>query len=532
MVPLFGLGAVGLVDYDESAYGDVARTMLASGDWLAPKLCGAAFFEKPPLLYWSMALGMKLLGVGPAGVRLATALAGLAAPLVLFAFARRPLGERAAFAGAFVLATSFEFGALARLAYTDMLLLLWFTVCVGALHRAFEAPEKGLGWFALAAGAAALAILTKGAIGVLLPGAAGLVELALRGQLREALRPSWLSTGLALVVGLGFSWYLALGLTQPGGFAFMRDLFLEHHVGRFSAPMQGHGGNALYYLPVLLVGLFPWSSFAPLAFARAGLRTGGERARFLRLFALFSGITFVFFSIAATKLANYIAPALPGIALLIGALLAAPHGERDRPFAVSFRAALAFVGLVALASVLLPGVAARLPEILGPRAERLPGLAAGLALGLGPALVAIALVAGAGAFQILWRVRREPALIALGAASVCAYTILFQGVAARVDAQLAAPLRRLAVQAAALVPPDQAIGVIGLRHRSGICFSAQRATAFTSVEDHSRADVLFFSGEGAGVGITGEPQLARFPARNRLDVLARDGGYVLFRARR
>ena len=74
--------------------------------------------------------------------------------------------------------------------------------------------------------------------------------------------------------------------------------------------------------------------------------------------------------------------------------------------------------------------------------------------------------------------------------------------------------------------------MIGLRHRSGICFSAQRATAFTSVEDHSRADVLFFSGEGAGVGITGEPQLARFPARDRLDVLARDGGYVLFRARR
>src|SRR5258705_5542714 len=168
--------------------------MLASGDWLAPKLCGAPFFEKPPLLYWSMALGMKLLGVGPAGVRLATALAGLGAQLVQFAFARRPLGERAAFAGALVLATSFEFGALARLAYTDMLLLLCFTVCVGALHRAFEAPGKGLAWFALASAAAALAILTQGAIGALLPRAAALLQPALRGRLRDALRPSWLAT--------------------------------------------------------------------------------------------------------------------------------------------------------------------------------------------------------------------------------------------------------------------------------------------------------------------------------------------------
>ena len=117
-------------------------------------------------------------------------------------------------------------------------------------------------------------------------------------------------------------------------------------------------------------------------------------------------------------------------------------------------------------------------------------------------------------------------------AAVCAYTILFQGVAARVDAQLAAPLRRLAVQAAALVPPDQPIAVLGLRHRSSICFSAERATAYASVEDRKRTDALFFSGEGAAaVGLTGEPQLARFPARDRLEPLARDGGYVLFRAK-
>src|SRR5258705_6196454 len=116
--------------------------MLASGDWLAPKLCGAPFFEKPPLLYWSMALGMKLLGVGPAGVRLATALAGLAAPLVLFALARRPLGEPAALAGALLLSTSLEVRALARPGLTDMVLPLFLTVFVRALQRAVEAAPE------------------------------------------------------------------------------------------------------------------------------------------------------------------------------------------------------------------------------------------------------------------------------------------------------------------------------------------------------------------------------------------------------
>ena len=527
-VPLFGLGAIGLVDYDESAYGDVARTMLTTGDWLAPKLCGAPFFEKPPLLYWSAALGMKLLGVGPAGVRLFTALAGLAAPLVLFGFARRPLGERAAFLAALALASALEFAALARLAYTDMLLLLWLSVCVGALHRAFESERGGLGWFALASGASALAVLTKGAIGFLLPGAAALVELWLRGRLRDALRPSWLAVGVPIVVGLGFSWYLALGAAQ--GFAFMRDLFLEHHVGRFSAPMQGHGGSVLYYVPVLLVGFFPWSAFAPLAVARAGFAAGDERARLLRLFALFSAVTFALFSAAGTKLPNYILPALPGLALLVGALLAQPPRGRDRPLAVAFGFTLGLVALLAAALALLPEAGTRAAGWLGARAERQPGLAGGLALGPWPAAAALALAAGGALAAASWRARRRAALAALAVGAVSAYTFVFQGIARRVDAQLAAPLRRLAEQAAVIVPPDQAIAMLGLRHRSSVCFAAERATVYASVEDEKRIDALLFAGAGARVGITGEPQLARFPGRERLAVLARDGGYVLFAA--
>ena len=530
LVPLLGLGALGLVDYDEAAYAEVGRAMLATGDWLVPKLCGHPWFEKPPLLYWTAAAGMKLLGVGPAGARLGTALAGALAPLALFGFARGPLGERAAFGGALALLASVEFAGLARLAFTDMLLLLWFVLCLGALHRAFEARERSAGWFAFACLAAALAVLTKGAIGVLLPGAAALVELGFRRRLRDALRPSWIALGVGIVAAVGCSWYLALGLTQPGGFGFMRALFLENHVGRFSRPMQGHGGSVLYYVPVLLIGLFPCSPLVPLAFARAELRADDERARFLRLFALFSAITFLFFSIAATKLANYILPAFPGLVLPVGALLARPRAPRDRALGLSWAVTLGLVAALVFAAGLLPFVRPHLPALLGESAARHPALASPLELGPGSTLAACALAAAALVAGLAWRARRpERALAALACGAIAFYSVLFQTVLPRVDAQIGAPLRRIAAHAAALTKPGESVLMLGLRHRPSVCFYGERPTHYTSESGGRWTEAAVFGDGRPRIGITGEPQLARFPQSARLEILERDGGYVLFR---
>jgi 4-amino-4-deoxy-L-arabinose transferase-like glycosyltransferase len=529
LVPIYGLGGVGLVDFDEAAYGEVARAMLASGDWLVPTLCGTAFYEKPPLLYWTAAAGLKLLGVGPAGVRLGTVLAGAVAPLALFAFARRPLGTRAAFASALVLAASLEFAVLARLAVTDMLLVLWSVVCLGALHRAFEACDRGNGWFTLACVAAGLAILTKGPIGLLFPVAAGMVELALRRRWRDVLRLDWLALALALAAGLGFSWWLALGLTQPGGFEFVRSLFFAHHVGRFSRPMQGHGGGVLYYLPVLLVGLFPWSLLLPLAVARTELRAGDERARFLRLFATFSTLTVVFFTIAATKLVNYIAPALPGFALLIGTLLTHPREGHDRALTASLNASLVFVGLVAAATALLPLVPARLASLLG-EATRHPAPMELVELGPGGALAALILTVGVALAASAWRAQRsEWAIVSLALAAIAFYSILFHTVVPRVDAEVGAPLRRIAARAAELSGPDERVLMLGLRHRASVCFYGERATRFLSERQDRWTEAEIFGDHRMRIGISGEPQLARFSHRDRLEVIERDRGYVLFR---
>ncbi len=531
---ILGLRSIGLVDYDEAAYAEVARAMWASGDWLVPRLCGETFFEKPPLLYWVQAVGFAVFGVGELGARIGTALAGALTPFVLYGFARGPLGRRAALYAAFALATSLEIAALSRIAFTDGLLVLWFTICIGALDRAFRAPARGLGWLALACVASALAILTKGAIGALLPGAVALVQLFTLGRLREAFRPTWIALAGVLVLGLGFSWYLLLGLTQPGGFDFMRELFLEHHVGRFSAPMQGHSGSVLFYVPVLAVGMLPWSPFLPLAFARARLRGRDDAAAFLRLFALFSALVFVFFSIAATKLPNYLAPALPGFALLLGDLFArADERESDRGFAISLGVVLATSFLVALALALLPLLpAALLPGLLSERASERSGLAQPFSLGAGPALTALALVAASVAAWAAFRTRqiaRVFAMLAIGFTAT--YVILFQVALPRVDDRFGAPLRRLAERAADRVPESEPIVLLGLRNRPSVCFYADRRADYARATDGMRTATLLFGSTSGRIGITSDPILARFPARERLEILERDSEYLLFRSR-
>ena len=531
LLGLIGLGSIGLVDYDEAAYAEVARAMWTSGDWLVPKLCGEAFFEKPPLLYWVQALGFAAFGVGEFGARIGTALAGAATPFVLYAFARGPLGARAALFAALALGTSLEFVVLSRVAFTDMLLTLWFTICLGALHRAFQPPVRGTGFFALACLASALAILTKGAIGVLFPGAVALIHLLAVGRLRLALRPIWIAIAIPLVLGLGFSWYLLLGLTQPGGFGFMQQLFLEHHVGRFTAPMQGHAGSPFFYLPVLAVGMLPWSPFLPLALVRAELRGHDERAEFLRLFALFSGLVFVFFSIAATKLPNYLAPALPGFALLVGDLFARARA-RERWFTASVAAALAATLLLALALALAPLVPPLFARLLEERAEKLPGLAQPFALGAAPVFAAFALVAACvSAFAASRAQRTERVFAALVVGFVCTYTILFQAVLPRVDARFSAPLRQLAARAAPLSSGSEPIALLGLRRRPSVCFYAERTGEYVNADGGEKSLAALFGSVGARIGITSDPVLARFPARERLETLERDSGYVLFRAR-
>ena len=537
VVFVLGLGAPGLFDYDEACYAEVARVMHARAEWLAPTLNGEPFFEKPPLLYWTQVLGYHLFGVGPFGARFFSALAGLGLVLAVYGFSRRPLGGRGAFLAAVILGTSLEFFALARTAFTDMFLALWLTLCLGCFHRAAEAwrlrPADGTGWFLAACAFSGLAMLTQGAVGAVLPGAAILLFLLGQRRLGALFRPLRLVVGLAILAGVGLSWYLLLGVTHPGGFGFMRELFWEHHVGRFSEPMQGHSGPLFVYSPVLIGGFLPWSAFLVPALVGEGIaRAEGEARRYLLLMSLFAGITFVFFSIAATKLPNYIAPVLPAVALLVGHAFDLRLARTEPPtglWRASVWSTAGLLGLLVLVFLAAPFVLEALPDWLGEKADKRPGLVEPWALGATPYLAA-AMLLGAAVGSVLGLVQRRFVLVAaaLAAGMVSFFLVVVLFLVPRYDAQFAAPLHGLARRAAAVAEPGRPVVLLGIRHAPSVIFYGGRPTRYVS---RNRPDEIarLFEEPRSEVGITVTAHVDRLKGPGRVEILERRKGYVLFR---
>jgi 4-amino-4-deoxy-L-arabinose transferase-like glycosyltransferase len=533
LVYLVRLGAYGLVDYDEALYAEVARAMYTTGDFVHPALQGEPFFEKPPLLYWVEALGFAALGVGTAGARLGNALAALAAPFALYAFGWRALGHRVALCAALTLGSSLLYVGVARVALTDVLLLLWMVLGLGCIARALDADPpraaRAAGWWWAGWAAIGLAVLTKGVVAVLLAGGTvGLYGLR-TPRVRTALHAAVVASGLVPLAVVGGSWYAAIA-AGPGATTAFAELFGRHQVGRFLGSMQGHAGGLLYYMPVLALGLLPWSAFVPLALWRRPGRAPGSFAPLLGWLAL---LTVVFFSLSATKLPHYVLPALPGIALALARLAAGTaqraDGPPDRGWRASALAASATLALLGLLLAAAPLLARRLPgPVPGARLDVLPGLAAPIALGWGAyAAAAAALLAAVAAANG----RRMPGLVTwnrLALAALASYALVFQLVLPRVDAAVAAPLRNLASRAAELLPPDDKLVLLGLRRRPSVGFYGERATEYWRAVDPETFERALAGGRPRLV-LTSERLRARTIPPEIAEVIAGEGGYVLLR---
>src|SRR5262245_31040182 len=180
-----------LQDPDEGRYAEIPREMIELGDWITPRLNYVEYFEKPPLLYWLVASAFRTFGTTEGVARLVPALAGLASIAVTYVLGRRFFGRRAALIAAATLATSPLFLVFAQTLVIDMLLTLLLTACLAALWATRQHPERRRS-AVLVAATAALAVLAKGLVGLVLPGIVALVLLGLDRDerlLRSLLRP-------------------------------------------------------------------------------------------------------------------------------------------------------------------------------------------------------------------------------------------------------------------------------------------------------------------------------------------------------
>ncbi len=303
---------------DEGRYGEVGRWMLQSGDWLTPRLNGIPFFHKPPFLYWLEATSLASFGINELALRLVPALHVGLMLVALYLAARTIGGEPLARRCALVLGTSLAFLLGGQYINHDMLVATWIGVAIWCFAFAFMAGEKPDAMLArLGFVACALGMLSKGLIGIALPGLVLLVWLLWTRQLRKVLYLPWLS-GLALFAVIALPWFVLAQQKYPQLFNYM---FIDQQFNRYTAATYNNPQPWWFYLASVFLLLFPWLFFALAGWRQTDKTAGSAVAMlparpWLSLCWIWAGVIIVFFSVPHSKLIGYVLPVMPALALL------------------------------------------------------------------------------------------------------------------------------------------------------------------------------------------------------------------------
>jgi len=351
-----GLEYRGLFTPDEGRYADIAREMLDSNDWVTPRLNGIKYLEKPPLQYWATAGAFAVLGVDEWTARLWPAYTGFLG-IALMAFAGFRLAPRSPWLPtALMAAGSWGYFLGGQFLTLDMGLTFFLTVAMlGFLlsRRAGIGLSAERGWMILAWSGMACAVLSKGIVGIVIPALALMVYVALERDLSPLKRLHW-APGLAAFGAIALPWFVLAQQRNPEFFDFF---FIREHFERYLLPDHHRPGPWWYFVPVLLVGLLPWTPSIPAAFARAWRASAPPGFKPDRFLVIWTGVVVVFFSASHSKLPGYVLPALPAILLLLARHYPALSERARRAPAVACIASGLALGLLAAA---LPYLDARL----------------------------------------------------------------------------------------------------------------------------------------------------------------------------
>lgn len=315
MVAFTGMGP--LSERDEAIHAEVAREILTTGDWVTLHFGGQAWFDKPPLVFWMSAASMRVLGVSEGAARLPVAVCGLLLVLTIWALARAMYGDEAGLMAAVIAASAPMLAGAAGIVLMDVPLTLFLTVTLALFYLSTSLDSRrAIALASACAGAAmGLGVLTKGPVALALPGFAVILAMVLRRDLR----PRWvgaLPTAFAVCVLVSLPWYLLA--TQRNGAAFVDSFIGFHNVGRFMRSEHKNGASALLYVGVLIAGFLPWTP----AMLCGVLQAAKRRTREDVLLLVWSVVILGFFGVARTKLAAYILPAFPALAILAARRLA------------------------------------------------------------------------------------------------------------------------------------------------------------------------------------------------------------------
>lgn len=408
-----GLGRGAITDSDEAFYADAAREMVASGDWITPYYNYEPRFQKPVLYYWLSAAASVVLGDTETAARLWAAMAGLGLVLVTAAAGRRWYDESTGLLAGAIVATTFGYFAIGRMALPDLPLAFCISLAIwAALVATLEQERSPRKFVLLAALALGLGFLTKGPVGLIIPAIViGPVLLIERRSI--ALTPSDIVLGFLVMIAVAVPWYVVMWVRH--GNDYLQGFFIGDNLERFATDRFNDPRPWWFYLPIVAGGLLPWT---PLALVWLGPLTQWVRRRRdigtidLRLL-LWAVLPLAFFSLSVGKQPRYILPVLPPLALLLASSISERtqewrgfDGARSRPR----RATGVVVGSLLSGAffILLGALLYRVQPLLINVAPLFTHAAAGVIAVGGVAIVLVAL-------SSQWRT--APVVIALAAAA-------------------------------------------------------------------------------------------------------------------
>lgn len=540
-----GLGSIGLTDRDEGRNAEAGREMYEQGQWITPTFNYEPRFAKPVFLYWLMSLSYHLLGVSEFAARLPSAVAGMVLIFLQYAFLARCRGPVPALFGAAMLLLNVEILGLCRMALTDSVLNVFVTLALFGFWLGYHGAGASRHWLWLLYVGMALATLTKGPVGILIPLVTVGGYLSLVGEWRRFWARGFPLAGFALSILLAAPWYVAMLMIHGDQYTISAR---ADTVGRFLGAMEGHGGTQLFYVPILLVGFFPWSGWLPFAWYRAfaswraarrqglaRLGTGSNGATFIgnqagadRLdwfAATWLLVGFVFFSLSSTRLPHYIAPLFPAAAILTASFWHRSLADAEMPGIRAAIHTMTWMGyLFALGFAFVPAVYDRLA---GKITDEFPA-AAQIHLGNGPYMIALVLLLGMALVSYfgLSESRRPAAFWAAGASFAMMALIATQFILPVVNHYLIEPPQKLAEVAGFNLTPQDRLVIYG-QPRPSLVFYARRSAILVPLNEEQNI-TQHLAQPGLTMILLPQSLRARLPAETaHYPVILQQLGYIL-----
>ena len=493
-VMMVQVGNTHLWDQDEGFYAATAAEMYARNEWITPTFNGKLFAHKPPMMFWGMMVGYGAFGISEFGARFASAVFGLGTVFLTFAIGRKLFDTATGLFAGLAISSCIMVTLVARSAtadshltfFTALALYLW--VCdyfteEYAFRDKMLAAVRWRTWVATYA-AMGLAVLTKGPIGFLFPMAVIGLFLLTEKKVTVPATSTWIQriwfhaipynpiefvktvwqmrpfTAATTVLLVSSPWFLLVQWQTQG--EFLREFIGVHHLGRMSQAMDNHSGPIYYYFVACLIGMYPWSAFAiPTTMSWISQAKISTQIRAVRFVSCWAAVYLVIFSMASTKLPNYVLPAYPALAIIVGryfALWSQDVNTVSRGWLYAGWILLIAVGAVIVIGIPMSGIV----EFSGQTLLDRIGMARGLQnrfVWIGVAGLPLLLFGSIGAC-LLWFNRPR---LSAGAFSIAAFTMmvtLSQYVAPELD-QLQTTQRLAKRWSNRLSSSDSRMGVLG-----------------------------------------------------------------------